>query len=59
MFDDLLDEASAENKAKSGYAYGFLRKAAESQYGLGTFEMRDDTKKQGYDLIDLVDINRG
>ena len=57
--DDLLDEARAENRAKSGYQYGYLRFAADADHNLGTFEMRDDTGNSGYSLIDLIDISRG
>ena len=58
MYDDLLDEARAQSRPKSGFGYGFLAYAADANHQLGTFEMREDTGNSGYNLIDLVEINR-
>ena len=56
MYDDILDEARAEGRAKSGPGYGFLRAAADADHQLGTFEMREDTGQDSYSLIDLKDV---
>ena len=39
MYDDLLDEAKAKGSPKSGYAYGYLKKAADSAHAIGTYEL--------------------
>jgi uncharacterized protein (DUF362 family) len=58
MYDDLLDEARAQNRPKSNYSYGYLKFAADADHQLGTFELRDETGGDRYSNIDLVEINR-
>ncbi|PKL39160.1 MAG: hypothetical protein CVV44_09855 [Spirochaetae bacterium HGW-Spirochaetae-1] len=57
MYDDLLDEATAQGSPKSGYLYGYLKFAADSDHNLGTFEMRDETDATAYSKINLVKVN--
>ncbi len=58
MYDDILDEARAEDREKGGYGNGFLKYASDDNHRLGTFEMRNDTGESSYSEIDLVEINR-
>jgi hypothetical protein len=58
MYDDLLDEARAENTPKNGHRWGYLKFASDSAHQLGTFEMREETGANSYSQIDLVEINR-
>ena len=57
MYDDLLDEATAQGSPKSDYLYGYLKFAADSDHNLGTFEMRDETGATAYSKINLVKVN--
>lgn len=54
MYDDLLDEARAADREKSGYRYGYLKYAADENHQLGTFELRDETGADSYSNINLV-----
>jgi uncharacterized protein (DUF362 family) len=56
MYDDMLNEKRAQGEQVNNPSKGYLEYAADADHGLGTYEMKDTTGKDTYEIIDFIDL---